>query len=238
MGRPKKTMRPLDNRLSIAEAAADRIREAILRGTYRQGERLSDLHIAEELETSRGPIREALKLLQAQGLVIQKPNRGTFVTRVSADDIRDTCELRVALESYAVRALARQPREADLLALRRLLDKMDRAAAHGDKLRVSQLDRDFHDLLCFLGGGRRLHEVYEREVLNALGFFGVDAQAYQPISDMGIEFWPLLEAIEAGDGDRAARLIEAHVRRACSLLSRGLEATPETSEIGSRSAAD
>jgi GntR family transcriptional regulator, gluconate operon transcriptional repressor len=238
MGRPKNTMRPLENRVSIAEAAADRIREAILRGTYQQGERLSDLHIAEELETSRGPIREALKLLQAQGLVVQKPHRGTFVIRVSADDIRDTCGLRVAFESYAVRALARQPREADILALRRLLDKMNTAAAHGDKLRVSQLDRDFHDLLCLLGGGRRLHEVYEREVLNTLGFFGVDSQAYQPISDMGVEFGPLLVAIEAGDEDAAAHLIEAHVRRACSLLSTGLEATPGTSEIDSRPAVD
>lgn len=228
MGRPKKRMRPLDNRLSISEAAAERIREAILRGTYRQGERLSDLHIAEELETSRGPIREALKLLQAQGLVIQKPHRGTFVIRVTADDIRETCGLRVAFESYAARTLARQPRDADLSALRRLLDKMEKAAASGDKLRVSQLDRDFHELLCFLGGGRRLHEVYEREVLSTLGFFGVDAQAYQPISEMGTEFRPLLEAIEVGDEDGAARLIEAHVRRACSLLSTGLEAAPET----------
>ena len=50
---------------------------------------------------------------------------------------------------------------------------------------------------------------------------------------MGAEFGPLLEAIEAGDEDVAARLIEAHVRRACTLLSTGLEATPETSEIGS-----
>jgi GntR family transcriptional regulator of gluconate operon len=230
---PKKTMRPLDNRLSIAEAAADRIREAIFRGAYRQGERLSDLHIAEELETSRGPIREALKLLQAQGLVIQKPNRGTFVIRVSADDIRDACEIRVALESYAVRVLARQPREADLSALRGLLDSMGRAATDGDKLRVSQLDRDFHDLLCLRGGGRRFHEVYEREVLSTLGFFGVDAQAYQPISDMSIEFWPLLEAIETSNEDRAARLIEEHVRRACSLLSGSLEAKPEAPEDGS-----
>lgn len=227
MGRPKKPMRPLDDRLSISEAAAERIREAILQGTYGQGERLSDLHIAEELETSRGPIREALKLLQAQGLMVQKPHRGTFVIRVTADDIREACGLRVAFESYAARTLARQPRDADLSALRRLLDKMDTAAANEDKLRVSQLGRDFHDLLCLLGGGRRLHEVYEREVLNTLGFFGVDAQAYQPISEMGAEFRPLLDAIEKGDEDDAARLIEGHIHRACSLLSTGLEATPE-----------
>lgn len=224
-----KTMRPLGTRLSIAEAAAERIREAILSGTYRQGQRLSDMHIAEELKTSRGPIREALKLLQAEGLVVQKqPHRGIFVTSVSADDMRDTSELRVALESHAVRVLAARPRDTNLSALYGIVDKIDKAAVDGNELRVSQFDRDFHDALCQLGGGRRLHEVFEREVLNTLSLFGLDARAYRPISDMGREFRPLLEAIQAGDGDRAAHLIEAHVRRACSLLGDSLAPAPES----------
>lgn len=222
------TMRPLGTRRSIAEVAAERIREAILSGAYAQGERLSDMRIAAELETSRGPIREALKLLQAEGLVVQKqPHRGIFVTSVTADDMRGSCELRVALESHAVRVLAAQPRKADLSALYELVDEMDNAAADGDELRVSQLDWEFHDTLCLLGGGRRLHEVYAREVLNTLGLFGLDRRAYHPISDMGQEFRPLLEAIQTGEEDAAARLIDVHVRRACSLLSDSLQSPPK-----------
>jgi DNA-binding GntR family transcriptional regulator len=227
-----KTMRPLGTRLSIADAAAQRIREAILSGAYKQGQRLSAMHIAAELETSRGPIREALKFLQAEGLVIQKqPHGGTFVTSVTGDDLRDSCELRVALESHAVRALAAQPREADLSALYKLVDEMDKAVADGDELKVSQLDRDFHDTLCLLAGSRRLHEVYEREVLNTLGMFGLDARVYQPISTMGQEFRPLLEAIQASDGDGATRLIDTHVRRACRLRSDSLQSPPKAHAV-------
>lgn len=229
MNQRKKTMRPLDARPSIAEAAAERIREAILSGSYAQGQRLSDLHIAEELETSRGPIREALKLLQAEGLVVQKqPHRGVYVTSVSADDMRETCELRVALESHAVRLLASRSRDTNLSALYGIVDKMDKAAAEGNQLRVSQLDMDFHEALCRLGGGQRLYEVFEREILNTLGLFGLDAIAYRPESDMGREFRPLLESIQAGDGERAARFIEEHVRRACSLLGDTLEPAHES----------
>ena len=220
MAEPGRTMRPLDARHSIAEDAAGRIREAILSGAYRPGQRLSDMRIADELNTSRGPIREALRLLQAEGLVVQKqPHRGMFVTSVSAQDLRDTCELRVALESHAARCLAAHPGEAELSALYKVVDAMDAAAADGDELMVSRYDRDFHDALCLLGGGERLHEVYEREILNTLSLFVLDARVYDPISDMSKDFRPLLEAIAAGDGDAAATTISAHVRSACARLS-------------------
>ena len=103
-------MRPIDARRSIGEIAAEHIREAILDNVYSRGERLIDSRIAAELGTSRGSIREALKLLQTQGLVVQKAHRGTFVISPSAEDIRDTCELRVALETHAVRLLALRPK--------------------------------------------------------------------------------------------------------------------------------
>ena len=222
-----KAIRPLDKRLPIAEVAAGRIREAILGGVYRQGERLSDSRIAEELGTSRGSIREALMLLQAQGLVVQKPHKGTFVISLSAADMRDTYELRVALECHAVRMLSRHHSEADLSALRRILDKIERDAEVGDQLGVSQLDRDFHEHLSLLSGSRRLHEVFDREVLSMLGFFVYDGQAYDPLSEMAREFRSLLRAIEAGDENEAARLIESHVRRATDLLSERVEETSE-----------
>jgi GntR family transcriptional regulator of gluconate operon len=220
-------IRPLEKRLPIVDVAAGRIREAILGGVYRQGERLSDSRIAEELGTSRGSIREALKLVQALGLVVQKPNKGTFVISLSAEDMRDTYELRVALECHAARMLSRHHSEADLSALRRILDKIERAAEAGDQLGVSQLDRDFHEHLCLLSGSRRLHEVFDREVLSMLGFFVYDEQAYDPLSEMAREFRPLLKAIEASDENEAARLVESHVRRATDLLSERVEEASE-----------
>lgn len=216
---------PLSTRAPVAQMAAERIREAILRGSLAQGERLSDAQIAKDLGTSRGPIREALRLLEAEGLVQQKTGRGTFVTSISSEDLRDNYELRVALECHSARLLARSHDRDSLSDLYDLCERMDSAAEADDQLTVSQLDRAFHEHLCRLAGSRRLYEVFEREVLNMLTFslFDFDYQAYQPIRDMGREFRPLLEAIEAGDVDGAARRIEEHIKRATELLSAQIE---------------
>ena len=100
---------------------------------------------------------------------------------------------------------------------------MTRAAEANDQLAVSQLDRAFHESLCRLAGSRRLYEVFQREVLNMLTFSLFDSQAYQPIQDMGRELDPLLEAIERGDAEGAARHVEEHIRRATELLSAQIE---------------
>jgi DNA-binding GntR family transcriptional regulator len=218
-------MRPLEQRRSIAEVVAEHIREAILGGVYGQGERLIDARLAEELGISRGSVREGLRLLQAQGFVVQKPHHGTFVFRPSAADVRDTCELRIALETHAVRLLARTRANADLVAFKRLIERMEKAASAGDQLRVSKCDQELHENLTLRSGSGRLHEVYDREILGLLGFFGVDAVAYEPLTEMGREFGPLLQAMEAGDGDAAARLIELHIRRATDLLAHSIEAS-------------
>lgn len=218
-----RTMRPLDQRRSIGEVAAEHIREAILGGVYSQGQRLIDARLAEELGVSRGSVREALRLLQAQGLVVLKPHHGTFVFSPSAADVRDTCELRVALEMHAVRLLAHAHAKADMVALQNLLDRMEKAASAGHQLRVSECDAEFHDNLTLRSGSVRLHEVYQREIGGLVAFFGVDAEAYEPLSEMGREFPPLLRAIETGAGDDAARLIESHIRRATDLLAEQIE---------------
>lgn len=208
-----KRIRPLEERFTIAEAAAQRVREAILSGVYRQGQRLSDSRLAEELGVSRGSTREALKILQAQGFLVQKAHRGAYVRSPSAGDIRGLCELRVALESHAARLLAARHSEGDLSVLRDLVNQFDRAAAADDQVAASELDKAFHESMCRLCGDARLQEVFEREIATMLGFFGVDAEAYRPLADMGRELKPLSDAIEAGDGEEAARLVEKHVRR-------------------------
>lgn len=216
-------IRPLEERFSIAEAAAQRVREAILSGVYAQGQRLSDSRIAEELGVSRGSTREALKILQAQGFLVQRAHRGTYVRSPSADDMRGSCEVRIALESHSARLLAAHHTEADVLVLRRLVDQLDEAAAVNDQVNASRLDKAFHENLCQLCGNARLLEVFDREVGTMLGFFGVDAEAYQPLTEMGRELRPLCEAIAAGDAEEAARLVEVHVRRSTELMANHVE---------------
>lgn len=218
MAESDRTIRPLEERLSLSEAAAERIREAIQDGVYRQGERLSDSRIATELGVSRGSIREALKLLQSDGIVVQKAHRGTYVMSPTADDILGACEVRVALECHAVRMLAAAQPPADVSRLRRLVDEIEKALADGDQATVSRLDRDFHEIICLLGAHPRVREVFLRESVPMLGFFGADAEAFQPLSEMVVELGPLTDCMEEGRWEEAVRLMEAHLRRAAHVM--------------------
>ncbi len=96
---------PIDTGRSLAENAADRIREQVLIGGYRQGQHLVEAKIAEELQISRGPVREAFKMLRAEGLLNEEPRRGTFVVSITAQDVRDIYGLRAAIEGAAARQL-------------------------------------------------------------------------------------------------------------------------------------
>ena len=103
------------------EEAADQIREEILAGRLGQGERLVEVRIADALNISRGPVREAFKLLRAEGLLNEEQNRGTYVVQLSSDDVREIYDLRAAIESRAAKLLARSGRPADLEAIRQAL---------------------------------------------------------------------------------------------------------------------
>src|SRR5215203_437696 len=140
MSEPPFTLRPLEAPRSLAEDAADRIREQILGGGFKQGEHLVEAKIAEQLNISRGPVREAFKLLRAEGLLNEEPRRGTFVVSLTADDVREIYGLRAALEGRAGRMVARAHDPAALVRLRALVDDIDRAVVSGDPVAASRAD--------------------------------------------------------------------------------------------------
>src|SRR4026208_1562785 len=120
---------PLAAPRSLAEDAADRIRAQILSGGFSQGEHLVEAKIAEQLAISRGPVREAFKLLRAEGLLKEEPRRGTFVVSLTADDVREIYGLRAALEGRAARLLARGRDTKALARVRELAGQIDGARA-------------------------------------------------------------------------------------------------------------
>src|SRR4249919_4163351 len=116
-------LQPLQAPRSLAEDAADRIREQILAGGFTQGEHLVEARIAEQLNVSRGPVREAFKLLRSEGLLQEEPRRGTFVVSLSADDVREIYGLRAAIEGRAARLLVRANDPIARAGLRALADQ-------------------------------------------------------------------------------------------------------------------
>jgi DNA-binding GntR family transcriptional regulator len=213
------TLRPLEAPRSLAEDAADRIREQVLAGGFKQGEHLVEAKIAEQLNISRGPVREAFKLLRAEGLLNEEPRRGTFVVSLTAQDVRDIYGLRAALEGRAARLIARSQDPVALSRLRQLADDIDLAVASADAVAVSRADLAFHEGLCELCGNSRVHEVFMRYVPTLRGLLRLDEQVLHSLDEISLQHRPFVEAIEAGDEESAARLLSEHAEHAGELIA-------------------
>jgi GntR family transcriptional regulator, gluconate operon transcriptional repressor len=219
MSEPSATLRPLEAPRSLAEDAADRIREQILSGGFKQGEHLVEAKIADQLNISRGPVREAFKLLRAEGLLNEEPRRGTFVVSLTAQDVRDIYGLRAALEGRAGRMIARADDPAALARLRQLADDIDRAVDAGDAVAASRADLAFHEGLCELCGNARIHEVFMRYVPTLRGLLRLDEQVVRSLDEISLQHRPFVDAIEAGDEELVAKLLNEHAEHAGELIA-------------------
>ncbi len=224
------TLRPLDAPRSLAEDAADRIREQILAGGFVQGEHLVEARIAEQLNVSRGPVREAFKLLRSEGLLLEEPRRGTFVVSLSADDVREIYSLRAAIEGRAARLLAGKKDAAAIAELRALLASIEAAAKADDVAAVYRQDLAFHDAVCRLSGNARLHEVFARYVPMLRALLHVDERMQDSLAGVAEQHRPIVEAIEAGDVQAAMAHAEQHCDQAGEMIAAYLDSLPERNE--------
>lgn len=211
----------------LAEDAADAIREQILGGGFRSGERLVEAKIAEQLNVSRGPVREAFKLLRAEGLVEEEPRRGTFVASISGADVREIYGVRAAVEARAAKLLTRSGDEGALGELRELLAQMESEAGGGDAWKLSQADLRFHESICRLSGNSRLYEVFRRYVPMLRGLLRLDEYLFSVPAEIAAQHRPLLEAIESGDAGLAAARFEDHSEQACDRVVEYLATRPD-----------
>jgi DNA-binding GntR family transcriptional regulator len=220
---PTRTLRPLDTGKSLAEDAADRIREQVLVGGYRQGEHLIEAKIADQLQISRGPVREAFKMLRAEGLLTEQPRRGTFVVSLTAQDVRDIYGLRAAIEGAAARLLCRHQDGDAIAQLDLAVEAIGTAAADGDAAAVARADLAFHEQLCLLSGNCRLLETFRRYIPALRGLLRMDERIMPSITDVAGQHRPVVAAIRAGEEDEAVRLVTEHAEQAGELLAELLE---------------
>ena len=131
-----------------AHRALERLRNAIIAGQYAPGERLIEVAIARDLGTSRGPVREALRRLETEGLVASFPYRGAVVLAVSDEEIQEVLiPIRLTLERYSVLKAIEMMPDGELAELAKQVWLMEQAAKAGDLMKVVEADLDFHDIM-------------------------------------------------------------------------------------------
>src|SRR4030088_1006231 len=134
----------LAQRRTLSGEVTRAIRQAVLTGVYQPGDHLTEAEIAREMGVSHGPVREALRELEAEELLIIEPHRGAFVRAFSAQDVREIYSLRSLLESAMVHLAKPRAQPADLDDLQTLIERMRAAAVAGDIAAEIELDLEFH----------------------------------------------------------------------------------------------
>jgi DNA-binding GntR family transcriptional regulator len=197
--------RKLFGRASTVELLADALRERIIQGIYKPGDRLAEKEIAEADDVSRNSLREAFRLLSHERLVTYKFNRGVFVRRLTLDDVVDLYRVRKFLECNAVRMLARRPRQADDMI--KAVAAGDRAMKDEDWRGLGTANMEFHQAVGALAESPRVNELMRNLLAEMRLVFHVmedPRRFHEPYLERNKE---ILAAVEAGDGARAERLL-------------------------------
>lgn len=215
--------------------AYERIRSAIVESRYAPGQRLIEQKIAEEFELSRTPVREAIRRLEAEGLVVAERNRGAVVRSISADEVRDLYELRGRLESYAAELAAVRISDEQLGRLRAAVSEfhvlaLDVASAPPDLehvRRISEANRQIHDVIVESAHHERLSTMLARTVDIPLVFRAFRSFSADELGRSDLFHGLILEAIEARDSARAARLMAEHISQGLDAISGGIGAAAD-----------
>ncbi len=225
----------LENYKPLREIVFETLREAILSGQLKAGERLMEVQLAEEMGVSRTPVREAIRKLELEGLVVMVPRKGAYVAGISTKDITEVFEIRSALESLAAALACERITEEELEELERLLVQVAECAEKNDLETLIQVDTRFHNVLYRASRNERL-----AQIINNLGdqiqrFRTTSLATPGRMKEALEEHKALVEAITARDVELARRLAEEHIENAENRLMEALgkETDPSRGEAAS-----
>jgi DNA-binding GntR family transcriptional regulator len=194
----------------------EQLRNAILRGDIEAGATTSQTALAKELDAGRTPLREALRMLQREGLIISEPNRRVRIAELSSDDAEELYIMRIALECVAIRITVPTLTSDDFAALEGYMAQMDHYMRAGDMRGWRAPHLAYHDLLV-AGAGPRVNEEIRKLFDHAERYrlrFGVRGVW----EDRAAEHRAVLDAAAAGDQELAALRLAEHYARTASLI--------------------
>jgi DNA-binding GntR family transcriptional regulator len=210
---------------TLVDEVAAHLRERIVNGRLSPGERLNELRLMHEFVLSRSPIREALRVLAAEGLVVIEPRRGTVVRPVSTDDLRDLFEVRALFETFAL-GQAIGHRYQHRTGLQALLDEARRLLGRRDVAGWYESSQRFHDAIVGAGGNAHLKTLYDA-VKGAMRRYQllVIGLPQHPARSQA-EHEAIFAAFDRGDATRATALLRAHIQRVAETLGAALSGRP------------
>lgn len=145
--------------LPLRDVVFNTLRQAILKGELEPGERLMEIQLADRLGVSRTPIREAIRKLELEGLVLMIPRKGAEVAKISEKNLRDVLEVRRSLEELAIELACKRMTEEDIESLEDAQDVFRQAVEAGDPMTIAETDEAYHDVIYNGTGNNKLMQI-------------------------------------------------------------------------------
>jgi DNA-binding GntR family transcriptional regulator len=212
---------------STAEVVADQIRKAIVDGKLAPGDRLIEQDLAAEFATSRGPVREAIRILAAEGIVELRKNRGAIVSSPALDDVFEVYAMRMSLGAIAIaHAIHSQAMTDSALAkLERALERMQDPRVQADASRMVDADLAFQSLLIELGDLPRITEIFEQTATDIRMFVIAFGVLYDDTDHDALiaRHSALLRMVRAGSVAEATSAWTEHIRQTIREFMKDIE---------------
>jgi len=205
-----------------AQLIADQLREQIVAGVFSPGQQINESVLAAQLNTSRGPVREALQRLSQEGILINKRNRGVFVRELTSQDIREVYAVREALESTAAEELlaAAPERVSETCGvLQKILGEMAKQVAVSDWQAIARLDMEFHTAFVAGTGNSRLVRIYRTLAAESRMCILNLAVSYPRPDALVEEHQLLLDLLASGNKKELLKAIQRHLGQAVEDLT-------------------
>lgn len=217
----------MDEYLPLRDVVFNTLRRAILKGDLKPGERLMEIALAEKLGVSRTPIREAIRKLELEGLVVMAPRKGAKVASITERDLNDVLEVRKGLEELAMRLACERITPEELDELEQIEQKFLRLIESGNLTELAEVDVEFHDKIYNCTNNKRLVQIlsnlreqmyrYRMEYLKDSAVRRTLAKEHRAICD----------ALRSRDKDSALRYIYVHVDNQQKAIIRSLNEKEE-----------
>ncbi len=213
----------LDAYKPLREIVSDALRQAIRDGILPPGERLMEIPLAEELGVSRTPIREAIRILEQEGLIVMIPRRGTYVADMSLKDVTEVFELRSILEELAAELAAERITNEEIEALEQHLVEIGNYMNENNLDNVVQADILFHEILYKASRNDRLVEMINNLREQTLRFRTLSMSQTGRLAKTWDEHRQLVEAISDRDVERARQIARIHMEESEKTLLEGMQ---------------
>jgi DNA-binding GntR family transcriptional regulator len=190
-----------------------------MQGDFKPGQALVESELASQLGVSRAPIREALQILNTEGVVKIVPYHGAIVRKLTKRDIEELYSLRTLLETFAVRQILDQKDPDTPAVLKQYYERMLNAAEQGDLKSLNEIDREFHDALIELSGNQLLVLLWNTVAMRVRQVMALLNMRNEDLKQVAYNHQPIVDAIAAWDEENAIALIEQHVAASGELIA-------------------